>query len=104
MDKVILDNGNETKSDIFPSDTFKPDSIYFFLSKYLKVIEWLSKSEFLSFLTKMKPKNWNETKSDIFQWDIIKSNTFFLSKHIKVYQWLAKLEFLNFINKVDPSN
>ena len=48
-----------------------------FLSKYIKVFQWLSKSEFLSFTTKVNPNNGNETKSDIFPWDIFKSDTFF---------------------------
>ena len=93
MEKVIPDNGNETKSDIFPWDTFKPDSIYFYLSEYYKVIEWLSKSEFLSFFTKMKPKNWNETKSDIFPWDIFKSNTFIYPNILK---YISDLQNRNF--------
>ena len=38
MTKVNLNNGNETKSDIFPWDIFKSDSISF-LSKYIKVFQ-----------------------------------------------------------------
>ena len=36
MTKVNQNNGNETKSDIFPWDIFKSDAIYF-LSKTVKV-------------------------------------------------------------------
>ena len=34
MTEVNVNNGNETKSDIFPWDIFKSDIIYF-LSKYI---------------------------------------------------------------------
>ena len=64
MTKVNPDNGNETKSDIFPWDIFKSGTISF-LSKYIKVFQWLSKSQFLSFMAKVNPDNGNETKSDI---------------------------------------
>ena len=43
------------------------------------------KMKFLSFMTKVNPKNGNKTKSDIFPWDILKSDAIsFLSKNIKV--------------------
>ena len=38
MTKVNPDNGNETKSDIFPWDIFKSGTISF-LSKYIKVFQ-----------------------------------------------------------------
>ena len=38
----------------------------FFLSKHIKVFQWLSKSKFLNFMTKVNPNNGNETKPDIF--------------------------------------
>ena len=38
MTKVNLNNGNETKSDIFPWDIFKSDSINL-LSAYIKVFQ-----------------------------------------------------------------
>ena len=134
MTKVNTSNGNETKSDIFPWDVFKSDTIYFFyrnileyfhdfqnqnfsllwlkwtqtrgmkqnhtffhqtysnlvpylfVSKHIKVFQWLSKSKFLSFMTKVNPNNESETKSDIFSWYIFKSDTIsFLSKYIKVF-------------------
>ena len=37
MTKVKPNNGNETKSDIFPWDIFKSDT--FFLSKHIKVLQ-----------------------------------------------------------------
>ena len=55
-----------------------------FLWKYIRVFQWLSKSEFLSFVTKVNQNNGNETKSDLFTWDIFKSDTILL-KHIKVF-------------------
>ena len=76
----------------------------FFVKTY-KMFQWLSKSKFLSFMTKVNPDNGNETKSDIFPWDIFKSGTIsFLSKYIKVFQWLSKLQFLSFMAKVNPDN
>ena len=55
-----------------------------FLWKYIRVFQRLSKSEFLSFVTKVNQNNGNETKSDLFTWDIFKSDTILL-KHIKVF-------------------
>ena len=51
-----------------------------FLSKYIKVFQYLSKSQFVNFMTKLNPNHGNETKSDIFPWDIFKSNV--------IYHWL----------------
>ena len=34
MTKVTLNNGTETKSDIFPWNIFKSDNISFFMKKY----------------------------------------------------------------------
>ena len=45
---------------------------YLFLSEYVEEFEWLSKSEFLGFTTKVNPNNGIETKSDIFPGDIFK--------------------------------
>ena len=60
----------------FPWDIFKSDTMSL-LSKNIKVFQWLSKSKFLSFMTKVNPNNGNETKSDIFPWDIFKSDIIF---------------------------
>ena len=45
MTKVNLNNGNETKWDIFPGDIFKSNTISFF-SKNIKMLQWISKSKF----------------------------------------------------------
>ena len=37
MTKVNPNNGNETKSDIFPWDIFKYEAIYFFIKNYLSI-------------------------------------------------------------------
>ena len=42
-------------------EIFKSDVMYFSL-KIIKVFQWLSKSKFLSSMTKANPKNWNQTK------------------------------------------
>ena len=105
MTKVNLSNGNETKPDTFPGDISKSASISFFLSKYIKVFQWLSKSEFLSFMTKVKPNNGNETKSDIFHGTYLNLAPYLsVSKNIKIFQWFSKSKFLSFMTIVNPSN
>ena len=42
MTKVNQNNGNDTKSDIFPWNIFKSDVIYFFIEKQIKVFHWFS--------------------------------------------------------------
>ena len=39
MTKVNPNNGNETKSDIFPRDTFKSEVKSFFYQKNIKVLQ-----------------------------------------------------------------
>ena len=56
-----------------------------FLSKHIKVFQWLSKLTFLNFMTKMNPNNGNETKSDIFPRDIFKSDIVFIGRKILKY-------------------
>ena len=59
-------HGNEKNQTFF--DGIYPNlTSYKFLSKNIEVFQWLSKSKFLSFITKVSPDNQNETKSDIFQ-------------------------------------
>ena len=65
MTTIKPSNGNETKSDIFPWDIFKSVAISFLL-KDIKVFQWLLKSKFLNFMTRVISNNKNETKSDIF--------------------------------------
>ena len=55
MTKVNPSNGNESKSDIFPWDIFKSDSMSF-LSKNIKVFQWLFKIEFSQFYDQSEPK------------------------------------------------
>ena len=86
MTKVNPNNAIETKSDIFLWVIFKSD-IMPFLSKNIKVFQWLSKLKFLRFMTKVNPNNGNDTKSDIFSWDIFKSDIIFhMSKNAKIFQ------------------
>ena len=46
--------------------TYLNQTPYLYLSKNIEVFQWLSKSKFLSFITKVNPNNGNETNSDIF--------------------------------------
>ena len=62
-----------------------------FLSKHIKVFQWVLKLTFLNFMTKVNPKNGNEIKSDIFPWDIFKSGIIFIDRKILKY-------FNNFYN------
>ena len=50
------------------------------LLRNIKVLQWLSKSKFLSFMTKVSLNNGKETKRGIFSWVIFKPDTmsFFL--------------------------
>ena len=85
MTKVSLSNGNETKSDIFPWNIFKSDGISF-LSKHIKVFQWLSKSKFFNCMTKVNPNNGNEIKPDIFPMDVLsRSDTIFIVCKILKY-------------------
>ena len=70
------------KSDVFPWDIFKSDTISF-SSKNIKVSQWLSKSKCLSFMTKANSNNGNETEPYIFPWEIFTSDT--ISFCIKKY-------------------
>ena len=82
MTKVNPNNGNETKSGIFPWSIFKSDIISF-LSKNIKAFQWLSKSKFLSFMAKVSPNNENETKSGTVSWDTFFHLTpFFIGRNI----------------------
>ena len=71
------------------NETFLHGTSYLFLSKIIKVFQWLSKSKFLSFMAKVNSNNWSETKSDISPWDILKSDiNFHRSQNTKIFQWL----------------
>ena len=63
--------------------------VIYFLSKNAKLFQWLSKSQFLSFITKVDLNSRNETKSDNVLWDIIRSgNIFQWSQNTKLFRWL----------------
>ena len=96
MTKVNPNNGNETKSDIFPWEIFK-SGVISFSSKNIKVFQFLSKSKFLSFMTIVNPHNGNEIKSDIFSWNLFKSVViyFFVKKHLSI-SMSFKLEISQF--------
>ena len=90
MTKVKPSNGNDIKSDIsFFIKIYQWLLIYWL--KYsdkntmTKIFQWLSKSEFVSFMTKVNPNYGNKTKSDIFPWDIFKSDIIFISRKILKY-------------------
>ena len=57
---------------------------YLFLSKNIKVFQWLSKSEFLSFVTKVNPnnENENETNQTFFHETYSNLTSFFISHKI----------------------
>ena len=77
----------------------------FVLSKNIKVFQWLSKSKFLCFMTKVNPNNGNKTKSGISIGHIqIWHQILFYHKNTKVFQWLSKSKFHSFMTKVNPSN
>ena len=60
---------------------------YTFLSKNIEVFQWLSKSKFLSSMTKMNPDNENETKSDIYSSGTFKSDIIFVCcQNTKIFQ------------------
>ena len=65
------------QSPTFFHGTYSNLTPYLFLSKYIEVFQWLSKSKFLNFMTKVNPNHENKTKSDIFSWDIFKSDIIF---------------------------
>ena len=78
---------------------------YLFLSKIIKVFQWLSKSKFHSFMIKVRANYGNESKLDIFPWDILKSDiTFPCSQNTKIFQWLLQFASFNFIAKLSTNN
>ena len=92
------------QSQTFFHGTYSNLTPYLFLSKHIKVFQWLSKSKFLSFLTKVNPNNENKRKSDIFPWGIFKHHIIsFLSKNIELFQWLSDFKFLSFMTEVNEA-
>ena len=47
-------------------------TFFFFDQKTIEIFQWVSKSKFLNFMSKMSSSNGNETISDILSWDIKK--------------------------------
>ena len=88
--------------DTFWKGTFKFD-IIFYWSKNIKVFQWLSKSKFFSFMTKVNAKNENETKAAIFPWNIFKSDLIYILSNNKVFQWHSKSKFHSFMAKLNPN-
>ena len=94
MTKVNPNNGNEiTKLDIFPWDIFKSHTISF-LSKDIKVFQWLFQNRNFSALW------WKITQ----QWKWNNKIRRFSMGHIKVFQWLIRSKFVSFMTTVNPNN
>ena len=60
------------QSQIFFHGTYSNLIRHLYLSKIIKLFQWLSKSKFLSFITKVDPNNGIEKESYISPWDIFK--------------------------------
>ena len=70
MTKVNLNNGNETKSDIFPWDIFKSDIISFYIKKYSST-SMTFKIDISQFYDYSEPKQWKWNKiRHFFMWHI----------------------------------
>ena len=101
MTKVNLNYGNETKSDIFPWDIFKSDSIsilkYFndFQNQNFSIL-WLKRSQTIG--KKQNQTSFHETYLNLTAY------LFFLSIYIKAFQWLSKSRVLSFMTKVNRNN
>ena len=69
----------------WPYSNLTPYLFYIFSSKNIKVVQWLSKSELFSFMTKLTPNNGSETKSDIFYGTYSNLTSFFIGHEILKY-------------------
>ena len=69
----------------WPYSNLTPYLFYIFSSKNIKVVQWLSKSELFSFMTKLTPNNGSETKSDIFYGTYSNLTSFFIGHKILKY-------------------
>ena len=74
----------------FALDIFKSDTISF-LSRNIKVFQWLSKSEFYSFMTKVNPNNGNET-NQTFSLETYSNLTSYLF-YEKMFKYFISLTF-----------
>ena len=103
MTKVNSNNGNEAKPYFF-HDTYSNLTSCFFLSKNIKLFQWLSKSKFPSFMIKMNPNTGNKTKSDAFHETYSNPTSIFHQSQItKIFQWLLQLTSFNFIARVSTN-
>ena len=103
MTKVNPNNRNETKSDIFPWDIFKFNTICFFYQSILKCFNDFQNQNFWILWLKWTQKRKMKLNQTFFH-RVYSNLTRFLSKHIKVFQCPSKLKFLNFMTKVNPSH
>ena len=86
----------------FFHETYSNLTPYFSLSKNIEIFQWLSKSKFLSLMTKVNQNYGNETKSDIFQRYVFKSDVVFLFPlNTKIFLWLLWLALFDLIVKVN---
>ena len=77
---------------------------YLFLSKHIRVFQWLSKAKFLSFMTKVNPNNETKPNSDIFPWGIFKSGiiSFFLKTYFR-FSMTFKITISHFFDYNEPT-
>ena len=65
----------------------------------------ISKSEFLSFMTKVNPNSGNKQKQTFFHGTYLNLTPYlFLPKYIEILQWLSKSKFFNGNTKVNPKD
>ena len=67
------------------------------------MFQWLSNSNFLTFITKFKLNNGNQNQT-FFHGTYSNLTSYFLSKNIKVFHWLSKSKFLSSMTEGNPNN
>ena len=88
----------------FSHGTYSNVTPYLSLSKNIKIFQWLSKSKFVSFMTKVDQNIGIGAKSDFFSWDIFKSDSiFYWSYNSEIFTWLLQLALFNLIVKVNTT-
>ena len=90
MTKVKLNNGNETKLDIFPWDIFKSDTISFFYQKILKYFNDCQKRNFSVLLLQLNQTM--EMKQDQIFFHGTYSNIS-VTFTIGIFQFHCKIEY-----------
>ena len=73
------------QSQIFFHGIYSNLTTYLFDQKNIKVSPWLSKSKFLSFMTKLNPKNGNEQNQIFFHGAYSNLTLFFIGCKIRKY-------------------